>query len=135
MRGAEIVGIAGVAGNGQDELFGALSGERLADGDDAIVIDGRAAGRLSITQRRRLGAAFVPEERLGHATAPRMTLSDNALLTGHAVGMTHDGFIDRAAALKVVDAATQEIRHPHRQTRPGSRKPVRRQPAEIRGRP
>ena len=107
VRGAEIVGIAGVAGNGQDELFGALSGERLADSEAAIVIDGRSAGRLSITQRRRLGAAFVPEERLGHATAPRMTLADNALLTGHAVGMTHDGFIDRAAALKVVDAATK----------------------------
>jgi len=106
VRGGEILGIAGVAGNGQDELFAALSGERLADSDGNIVIDGHAAGRLSITKRRRLGAAFVPEERLGHATAPRMTLSDNALLTGHAVGMTHDGFIDRAAALKVVDRAT-----------------------------
>ena len=106
VRGGEILGIAGVAGNGQDELFAALSGERQADSDGNIVIDGHAAGRLSITKRRRLGAAFVPEERLGHATAPRMTLSDNALLTGHAVGMTHDGFIDRAAALKVVDRAT-----------------------------
>jgi ABC-type uncharacterized transport system ATPase subunit len=107
VRGGEILGIAGVAGNGQDELFAALSGERLADSDGNIVIDGHAAGRLSITKRRRLGAAFVPEERLGHATAPRMTLSDNALLTGHAVGMTHDGFIDRAAALNVVDRATK----------------------------
>ena len=106
VRGGEILGIAGVAGNGQDELFAALSGERLAESDGNIVIDGHTAGRLSITKRRRLGAAFVPEERLGHATAPRMTLSDNALLTGHAVGMTHDGFIDRAAALKVVDRAT-----------------------------
>ncbi|MGA8225676.1 MAG: ATP-binding cassette domain-containing protein, partial [Xanthobacteraceae bacterium] len=107
VRGGEILGIAGVAGNGQDELFAALSGERLADHDGSIVIDGEAAGHLLITQRRRLGAAFVPEERLGHATVPRMTLSDNALLTGHAVGMTHDGFIDRAAALNVVDRATK----------------------------
>jgi ABC-type uncharacterized transport system ATPase subunit len=107
VRGGEVLGIAGVAGNGQDELFAALSGERLADHDGSIVIDGEAAGHLSITQRRRLGAAFVPEERLGHATVPRMTLSDNALLTGHAVGMTHDGFIDRAAAINVVDRATK----------------------------
>jgi simple sugar transport system ATP-binding protein len=107
VRGGEVLGIAGVAGNGQDELFAALSGERLADHDGSIVIDGEAAGHLSITRRRRLGAAFVPEERLGHATVPRMTLSDNALLTGHAVGMTHDGFIDRAAALNVVDRATK----------------------------
>jgi ABC-type uncharacterized transport system ATPase subunit len=107
VRGGEVLGIAGVAGNGQDELFAALSGERLADHDGSIVIDGEAAGHLSITKRRRLGAAFVPEERLGHATVPRMTLADNALLTGHAVGMTHDGFIDRAAALNVVDRATK----------------------------
>jgi simple sugar transport system ATP-binding protein len=49
----------------------------------------------------------VPEERLGHATAPRMTLSENALLTGHAVGMTRDGFVNRAATIKVVDEATK----------------------------
>ena len=68
MRGGEIVGIAGVAGNGQDELFAALSGERLAPSDGAIVIDGRAAGQLNVNDRRRMGAAFVPEERLGHGS-------------------------------------------------------------------
>ncbi|HYW63831.1 MAG TPA: ATP-binding cassette domain-containing protein, partial [Bradyrhizobium sp.] len=75
LRGGEIFGIAGVAGNGQDELFAALSGERLAQDPGTVVIDGQAAGHLSITQRRKLGAAFVPEERLGHGTAPRMKLS------------------------------------------------------------
>jgi ABC-type uncharacterized transport systems, ATPase components len=75
LRGGEILGIAGVAGNGQDELFAALSGERLAQDPGTVVIDGQAAGHLSITQRRKLGAAFVPEERLGHGTAPRMRLS------------------------------------------------------------
>jgi len=107
VRGGEIVGIAGVAGNGQDELFAALSGERLAPQAGAVVIDGEAAGSLSITERRRLGAAFVPEERLGHGTAPLMRLSDNALLTGHAAGgMVRHGFIDKAATLAVVDRAT-----------------------------
>src|SRR6476469_6766638 len=84
VRGGEIVGIAGVAGNGQDELFSALSGERLASEGGAVVIDGEAAGLLSVTDRRRMGAAFVPEERLGHGAVPRMKLSVNALLTGHA---------------------------------------------------
>jgi ABC-type uncharacterized transport system ATPase subunit len=107
VRGGEIVGIAGVAGNGQDELFAALSGERPTPESGAIVIDGRAAGHLSVTERRRLGAAFVPEERLGHATAPRMRLSDNALLTGHAAsGMVKRGFVDKAATLAVVDRTT-----------------------------
>src|SRR6202007_1856089 len=61
VRGGEIVGIAGVAGNGQDELFAALSGERLSPSDGAIVIDGRAAGGLNVNDPRRMGAAFVPE--------------------------------------------------------------------------
>jgi ABC-type uncharacterized transport system ATPase subunit len=107
VKGGEILGIAGVAGNGQDELFAALSGERLTTDSGAVVIDGQAVGQLSVTARRRLGAAFVPEERLGHGTAPRMRLSDNALLTGHAAsGMVRRGFIDRAATLDVVDRTT-----------------------------
>ena len=108
LRGGEIFGIAGVAGNGQDELFAALSGERLAQNPGTIVIDGHAAGHLSITERRKLGAAFVPEERLGHGTAPRMRLSENALLTGHAAsGMVQHGFVNTAATLATVDRATE----------------------------
>ncbi|HZP76018.1 MAG TPA: ABC transporter ATP-binding protein [Pseudolabrys sp.] len=108
VRGGEIVGIAGVAGNGQDELFTALSGERLADEAGAVVIDGRTAGHFSVTQRRRLGAAFVPEERLGHGAVPRLKLSENMLITGHAAsGMVHRGFIDRMAALRAVDRTTE----------------------------
>jgi len=107
VKGGEILGIAGVAGNGQDELFAALSGERLLPAAGAIVIDGHAAGDLGISQRRRLGAAFVPEERLGHGTAPRMKLSENALLTGHANGMVHHGLIDTGATLATVDRTTK----------------------------
>jgi simple sugar transport system ATP-binding protein len=107
VKGGEILGIAGVAGNGQDELFSALSGERIASYADNVVIDGHAAGHLSVTERRRLGAAFVPEERLGHGTAPRMKLSENALLTGHAASnMVKRGFVDRPATLATVDKTT-----------------------------
>jgi len=108
VRGGEILGIAGVAGNGQDELFAALSGERPAPGAGAVLIDGQPVGDLSVTERRKRGAAFVPEERLGHATAPRMKLSDNALLTGHAIGgMVRHGFINKAAMLAVVDRTSR----------------------------
>jgi simple sugar transport system ATP-binding protein len=108
VRGGEIFGVAGVAGNGQDELFSVLSGERFADGEGDVVIDGIAAGHLHISERRKLGAAFVPEDRLGHGTAPRMKLSDNALLTGHAAGgMVRQGFILRDAMLAAVDRATK----------------------------
>jgi ABC-type uncharacterized transport system ATPase subunit len=104
----EILGLAGVAGNGQDELFAVLSGEELADAPDVIRLDGKDVGRLGITDRRRLGAAFVPEERLGHATAPRLTLSENVLISGHAASpMVRRGFIDRAQTLAVVDRITK----------------------------
>jgi general nucleoside transport system ATP-binding protein len=108
VMGGEIVGIAGVAGNGQDELFAALTGERLSPEPGAIVIDGEAVGTRGVTSRRQLGAAFVPEERLGHGAAPRMKLSENALLTGHAAsGMVKYGFIDNAATLAAVDRTTR----------------------------
>jgi simple sugar transport system ATP-binding protein len=110
VTGGEIVGIAGVAGNGQDELFAALSGERLSPSDSNIVIDGRAAGLLNVNDRRRMGAAFVPEERLGHGCAPRMKLSENALLTGHAAsGMVKRGFINKLATLAHVDRTTKSF--------------------------
>src|ERR1700733_1256599 len=108
--GGEIVGIAGVAGNGQDELFAALSGERLAPGEGVVVIEGEAAGFRDVGERRRMGAAFVPEERLGHGTAPRMKLSENALLTGHAASsMVKKGFIDKPATLACVDRTTKSF--------------------------
>jgi len=90
----EIVGIAGVSGNGQKELLTALSGESLVDKTDMIRIMGRAAGRLDPAQRRRLRLAFVPEERQGRGAVPDMSLTDNALLTGSGRrGMVQHGVI------------------------------------------
>jgi simple sugar transport system ATP-binding protein len=107
LRAGEVLAIAGVAGNGQAELFAALSGETAAPRPDMVVIDGNAMGQAGITARRACGAAFIPEERLGHAAAPRATLSENALLTGHGVaGLAVRGIVDRAATLARVDAIT-----------------------------
>ena len=77
----EILGIGGVAGNGQDELLGALSGELLSDAD-AIKLKGIPIGGMGPTARRQMGLLSAPEERLGHAAAPDMSLIENALLTG-----------------------------------------------------
>jgi simple sugar transport system ATP-binding protein len=79
----EILAIAGVAGNGQKTLLGALSGEQLCARAGDIRIEGQDAGDLGPRRRRRLGLAFVPEERLGHGAVPEMSLADNALLTGY----------------------------------------------------
>ncbi len=98
-----MVAIAGIAGNGQSELFDAISGELRANAADAVVIDGAACGFETVTQRRRRGAAFVPEERLGHAAVPGFVLSDNAVLTHHAVDgvLARHGIINRAEALNI----------------------------------
>ena len=104
----EIVGIAGVSGNGQNELMAALSGERMLSDASAITILGIAAGRLDAARRRALGLAFVPEERLGRGAVPEMSLADNALLTAHREGLVAHGFIradaTRAYAEGTIDA-------------------------------
>ena len=79
----EILGVGGIAGNGQNELMAALSGEMLCERDDAIQIDGRPVGRLGPGARRSSGACFVPEERNGHGAVRDMTLSENAFLSGY----------------------------------------------------
>ena len=84
VHGGEIVAIAGIAGNGQSELFDAVSGELPAARADMVLVDGDEVGRSDINRRRRLGAAFVPEERLGHGAVPGMKLSDNLFLARHA---------------------------------------------------
>ncbi|MEM6637933.1 MAG: ABC transporter ATP-binding protein [Pseudomonadota bacterium] len=81
VRKGEILGIGGVAGNGQDELLMALSGERRAE-PDQIRAFGTAIGHQGPNQRRALGLLASPEERLGHAAAPDMSLVENAFLTG-----------------------------------------------------
>jgi simple sugar transport system ATP-binding protein len=83
VAGGEILGIGGVAGNGQTELMAALSGESLADRADALEIDGRPVGRLGPGLRRISGETFVPEERNGHGAVRDMTLAENAFLSAH----------------------------------------------------
>ncbi len=86
----EIVGIAGVSGNGQQELLKALSGETVLDDGAVVRIEGREVGRLNPAQRRTLGLCFVPEERLGRGAVPELSLADNALLTGYVPGYRKD---------------------------------------------
>ena len=97
VRAGEIVGIAGVSGNGQQELMYAVSGEEPIAERYPVQIQGAEAGRMRPGRRRRLGMGFVPEERLGRGAVPRMTLADNALLTAHRRGMVKRGLIDFAA--------------------------------------
>ncbi|MFO1211048.1 MAG: ABC transporter ATP-binding protein [Amaricoccus sp.] len=95
----EILGIAGVAGNGQNELVLALSGETPVANPAAVRIDGKPIGTLPIADRRRAGLAAVPEERNGHGAVPGFSLADNAVLTARGrKGMVSHGVISAGAA-------------------------------------
>ncbi|MGA8513777.1 MAG: ABC transporter ATP-binding protein [Burkholderiaceae bacterium] len=85
VRAGEVLGIAGVSGNGQKELLYALSGEDTRAAADSIQMQG-AARMHSVAQyppqrRRAMGLHFVPEERLGRGAVPSMSLAHNLLLT------------------------------------------------------
>jgi ABC-type uncharacterized transport system ATPase subunit len=93
VRAGEVVGIAGVSGNGQQELLYALSGEDTRADAGAIEVFGKPAGRLGPGPRRALGLHFVPEERLGRGAVPTLGLAHNLLLTRReAIGRS--GWID-----------------------------------------
>ena len=111
----EILGIAGVAGNGQDELVLALSGEMTCP-DDMIHAFGAPVGGLGPNLRRARGFAVAPEDRLGHGAAPDMTLVENAFLTGFtARQLARGGFVDWAGARAFADEiiAAFDVRTPH----------------------
>ena len=94
IRAGVVLGIGGVAGNGQDELLGALSGE-IKTQKGQIFHSNQDIGHLSPDARRGLGICAAPEERMGHAAAPDMSLTENAALTGRKrKALTKNGFLN-----------------------------------------
>lgn len=91
VRAGEVVGLAGVSGNGQKELMWALSGEDTRAGVQcgaaSVSLLGQPVAGLGPVPRRQMGLHFVPEERLGRGAVPSLSLSQNLLLTrSEAVG-------------------------------------------------
>ncbi|MEP6608739.1 MAG: ABC transporter ATP-binding protein [Burkholderiaceae bacterium] len=80
VRSGEIVGIAGISGNGQGTLMAALAGELVVE-PEAIRLFDQPVGHLNTAMRRALGLRYVPEQRLGHGAVAGMSLEDNARLT------------------------------------------------------
>ena len=110
----EVLGIGGVAGNGQDELVAALSGEmRTAKG--MVNYQGQSISQLGPNARRKLGLLTAPEERMGHAAAPDMSLTENAVLTATTrQKLANKGFVNwrkaRSFAEEVI--STFDVRTP-----------------------
>lgn len=111
LRAGEVLGIAGISGNGQADLSRLISGEvRLpAARRDEVRMMGQGVGHLNPAERRTLGFAFVPEDRLGRGAVPEMSLSDNSLLTAHGQGMLKRGFIDRRAEVAFTEACIRDF--------------------------
>ena len=104
----EILGIAGIAGNGQTELMDALSGEVPANRPEAILLNGEPVGKLGPIERRKRGGCFVPEERNGHGAVSAMTLAENGFLSAYGRrSLTRFGLIDQA---KTTEFANEVIK-------------------------
>jgi simple sugar transport system ATP-binding protein len=100
LREGEILGLAGISGNGQAELLALLAGEETTLGSGRIELGGRDIRPLGPEPRRALGLRYVPVERLGRATLASLSLTENLLLTRRDVGERY-GFV-RAPALKAL---------------------------------
>ncbi|WP_227459859.1 ABC transporter ATP-binding protein [Cupriavidus pauculus] len=110
VHAGEIVGIAGVSGNGQQELLAALSGEDARTSGAAVHLDGRPVGRLDARARRRAGLAFVPEERLGRGAVPAMSLASNVLLSHQTPPYVRGGMVSPRAAEGLAAGIIQRFR-------------------------
>jgi len=114
VHAGEILGIAGVAGNGQAELLGALSGE-VTSASASVLVDGQPCGQDGPRARRRRGLGFVPEDRLGHGAVPDFALTENAFLTAHVTEpLIKSALIDHAQTRTFAEKvrATFDVRTP-----------------------
>ncbi len=110
LHAGEILGVAGVSGNGQQELMAALSGEDTRGTPDSIRIDGQPSGRRSAAWRRGRGLAFVPEERLGRGAVPEISLARNILLSHQDDSMVRHGFVREGAVRRLAADIIERFR-------------------------
>ena len=122
VKGGQIFGIAGVAGNGQDELIAAISGEARVTGG-RILLNGAEIETLGTDARRRIGLMTAPEERLGHAAAPEMNLIENVLLAGASrKNLVKRGVVDWSKARRFAELIVHrfDVRTPSVENAAGS---------------
>ena len=103
VHGGEIVGIAGVAGNGQRELATTLAGI-TAPTSGSVRVGGVDIGGKGATAARHAGLTFVPEDRLGTGLVPGLSLTDNMLLTRR-----RSFFVNRRAARAELAEAIEQF--------------------------
>ncbi|HLF28313.1 MAG TPA: ABC transporter ATP-binding protein [Anaerolineae bacterium] len=104
-RAGEIVGIAGVSGNGQRELAECLAGLRKHTAG-RIYLDGRDISAASLRERITAGQAYIPEERMREGAIREFTVQENLFLHDHAApAYTHGIFMD----FRAITARAREL--------------------------
>jgi simple sugar transport system ATP-binding protein len=112
VRAGEIVGVAGVAGNGQTELADVISGV-LPAAQGSIWIDGTDVTAAKVAERRAAGLAYVPDDRFRVGLAGDASIRDNLIMGRHA-GKSGDRrrLLDRAGAARRVERVVGAFRIP-----------------------
>ena len=105
LRRGEVVGIAGVDGNGQRELAEAIAGQReIASGH--IFLHETDLTKLTIVERQRIGVGYLTDDRLGEGSASGLTLTENLMLKSAGRPPFSKGFW---LSRKAMDAAAREM--------------------------
>jgi ABC-type uncharacterized transport system ATPase subunit len=113
IRSGQIIGLAGVAGNGQSELAEVITGLRACTG--SIQVNGRELANRPVSEAIDAGVAHVPEDRTGTGSAPNLSLTDNLIMKAYrsepiAHGWTIDSSVARARATALKE--TYEVAAP-----------------------
>jgi len=110
LRAGEVLGLAGISGNGQRELCALLAGEINPDGGE-ISGFGQSLKHVGARQRRQMGLCYVPEDRLGTGALADMSLQDNGLLTAaDQAELVKGGFLRFDAAREFAQRCIEAFR-------------------------
>ncbi len=105
VRSGELVGVAGVSGNGQQALAGVVAGSvRPAAG--VVRVGGRPVRRGGVADRMREGVLSIPEDRLRDGVLPRMSVAENIVLGRHRLhfpGVRYRPEVVRGLALRAIE--------------------------------
>jgi simple sugar transport system ATP-binding protein len=122
VHAGEIVGIAGVQGNGQTELVEALTGLRKAT-SGVIALDGKDLTHSDPRERHQMGMAHIPEDRQRQGLVGGLSVAENLVLTRyHDEQFSHGVIVDWEAANAIAETLITEydIRTPNKETGVGT---------------
>jgi simple sugar transport system ATP-binding protein len=122
VHAGEIVGIAGVQGNGQTELVEALTGLRKA-ASGVIALDGKDLTHSDPRERHQMGMAHIPEDRQRQGLVGGLSVAENLVLTRyHDEQFSHGVIVDWEAANAIAETLITEydIRTPNKETGVGT---------------